>query len=131
MTNTNNVTPFGKKVDLEKLASGGHLTEDGEWYEHNLEELAPHTKNRIEGDFGAGVRFCFDVKYSRQPSTVNEGGFHPVQVVEGVAGFLPTTFDIGASLKTCEENVRKANEVLGLTSEDVAQIIDSSMNATE
>ncbi|MEQ8585130.1 MAG: hypothetical protein RLO01_12765 [Thalassobaculaceae bacterium] len=119
-----------KSLPLSSLKLGGHVAADGHWNEHDLASFATLIAKKYALTY-PGKRICFDVDVSRIPSRHGGDGYHPVIVTESVPGYHPTTFDIGSSLAVCRANVALANAVLGLSSDDVDQIIGSSIDAQE
>jgi hypothetical protein len=112
------------KVPISSLQLGMKKGPGGDWFEHDLADLAA-TIEKERQCAHPGCRVCFDYDLSRLKS--EDGTRHPAIVVEGQAGYQPTTFDIGSTDKTALWNVERANGALALTKEDVKEIIASTM----
>jgi len=111
-------------VPVEKLQLGMMKGPGGDYFEHDLAALAPLIEAKRQQEH-PGCRVCFDYEYSRLQT---DGIRHPVIIVEGVAGYEPTTFDIGSTDDTAKWNVERANGALALTKDDVREIIRSTMD---
>ena len=86
-----------EKIAVEDIKLGMHKGPAGDYYEHDLEELAPTIEYRQQEQY-PGRRVCFDYDISR---IKGENGIrHPVIVVEGVKGYQSTTLDIGKTDET-------------------------------
>lgn len=83
-------------IDISSMQLGGNIAEGGDWYEHNLSRIAPHTKQHYQVSYG-DKRICFSQNYS-EPTGV-------VICIEGVKGHQPTTYDAGSTEETVEANV--------------------------
>ena len=113
-----------KKLSVSSLRPGMKKGPGGDYYEHELSELAPLIEKEQQRAC-PGSRVWFDYDFSRQKS--EDGTRYPVIVVEGQPGYLPTTFDIGSTDETALWNVDRANAALALTKSDVREIIASTI----
>ena len=113
-----------KELPVSSLRLGMKKGPGGDWYEHELADLAPLIEKKRQKDH-PGSRVCFDYGLSRLKSA--DGIRHPAILVEGQEGYQPTTFDIGSTDETALWNVEKANAALALTKEDVREIIASTI----
>lgn len=111
-------------VPVEKLQLGMMKGPGGDYFEHDLAELAPLIEKKRQQEH-PGCRVCFDYEYSRLQT---DGICLQTVIVEEVAGYEPTTFDIDSTDETARWNVERANAALALTKDNITEIIRSTMD---